>query len=163
MKNYKMNEKLQKSHFLFRGFLSKQSKDIEKTRETILCTSRVRSRLEILSRAFLKCGFLKKSYIMNAPLVSCPFPVIVFGCVQQQTHPKVMTGNGQLTRGAFIINDFIILVKKGCNKQNMFFFFHWPKVPSLFKLCFSFSIDLRFQSLFRLCFSFSIDLRFQGL
>ena len=53
MKNYKMNEKLQKSHFLFRGFLSKQSKDIEKTRETILCTSRVRSRLEILSRAFL--------------------------------------------------------------------------------------------------------------
>ena len=54
MKNYKMNEKLQKSHFLFRGFLSKQSKDIEKTRETILCTSRVRSRLEILSRAFLK-------------------------------------------------------------------------------------------------------------
>ena len=58
MKNYKMNEKLQKSHFLFRGFLSKQSKDIEKTRETILCTSRVCSRLEILSRAFLKCGFL---------------------------------------------------------------------------------------------------------
>ena len=54
MKNYKMNEKLQKSHFLFRGFLSKQSKDIEKTRETILCTSRVRSRLELLSRAFLE-------------------------------------------------------------------------------------------------------------
>ena len=54
----------------------------------------------------LKCGFLKKSFIMNAPLVSCPFPVITFGWVQQQTHPKVMTGNGQLTRGAFIINDF---------------------------------------------------------
>ena len=54
MKNYKMNEKLQKSHFLFRGFLSKQSKDIEKTRETILCTSRVRSRLELLSRTFLE-------------------------------------------------------------------------------------------------------------
>ena len=54
MKNYKMNEKLQKSHFLFRGFLSKQSKDIEKTRETILCTSRVRSQLELLSRTFLE-------------------------------------------------------------------------------------------------------------
>ena len=26
----------------------------------------------------LKCGFLKKSFIMNAPLVSCPFPVITF-------------------------------------------------------------------------------------
>ena len=93
MKNYKMNEKLQKSHFLFRGFLSKQSKDIEKTRETILCTSRVRSWLEIFSRAFLKCGLFKKSFIMNAPLVSFLFPVITFGSVQQKTHPKVMTGN----------------------------------------------------------------------
>ena len=44
---------------------------------------------------------------MNAPLVSCPFPVITFGWVQQQTHPKVMTGNGQLTRDALIINDFL--------------------------------------------------------
>ena len=35
----------------------------------------------------LKCGFLKKSFIMNAPLVSCPFLVITFGWVQQQTHP----------------------------------------------------------------------------
>ena len=42
---------------------------------------------------------------MNAPLVCCPFPVIHFGWVQQQTHPKRMTGNGQLTRSAFIIND----------------------------------------------------------
>ena len=57
--------------------------------------------------SILKCGFLKKSFIINAPLVSCPFPVITFGLVQQQTHPKVMTGNGQLTRGAFIINDFV--------------------------------------------------------
>ena len=40
-------------------------------------------------------------------LVSCPFSVITFGWVQQQTHPKVMTGNEQLTRGAFIINDFL--------------------------------------------------------
>ena len=55
----------------------------------------------------LKCKFLKKSFIMNAPLASCPFPVITFGWVQQQTHPKVMTGNGQLTRGAFIINEFL--------------------------------------------------------
>ena len=44
---------------------------------------------------------------MNAPLVSCPFPVITFKWVQQQTHPKVMTGNGQLTRGALIVNDFL--------------------------------------------------------
>ena len=41
---------------------------------------------------------------MNAP---CPFPVITFGRVQQPTHQKVMTGDGQLTRGAFIINDFL--------------------------------------------------------
>ena len=27
--------------------------------------------------------------------------------VQQQTQPKEMTGNGQLTRGAFMINDFL--------------------------------------------------------
>ena len=51
----------------------------------------------------LKCVFLKKSFIMNAPLVSCPFPVITLGWVRQQTHPKGMTGNGQLTKGAFII------------------------------------------------------------
>ena len=52
--------------------------------------------------------------------------------------------NGQLTRGAFIINDFMILVKKGCNKH---------------VLCISFSIDLRFPCIYKLCFSFSIDLR----
>ena len=28
--------------------------------------------------SILKCGFLKKSFIMNAPLVICPFPVITF-------------------------------------------------------------------------------------
>ena len=44
---------------------------------------------------------------MDAPLVSCPFPVIRFEWVQQQTHPKRMTGNGQLTRGAFRINDLL--------------------------------------------------------
>ena len=55
----------------------------------------------------LKCGFLKESFIMNACLVSCPFPVIHFWWVCCCTHPKRMTGNGQLTRGAFIINDFL--------------------------------------------------------
>ena len=44
---------------------------------------------------------------MNAPLVNCTFPVITFGWVCCCTHPKVMTGNGQLTRGAFMINDFL--------------------------------------------------------
>ena len=40
----------------------------------------------------LKCGFRKKSFIMNAPLVSWAYYfVITFGWVQQQTHPKVMT------------------------------------------------------------------------
>ena len=34
----------------------------------------------------VKCGFLEKSFIINAPLVSCPFLVITFGWVQQQTH-----------------------------------------------------------------------------
>jgi hypothetical protein len=42
---------------------------------------------------------------MNAPLASCPFSAITFGTVvfgwlQQQTHPKVMTENGQLRRSA---------------------------------------------------------------
>ena len=44
----------------------------------------------------------KKSFIMNAPLVSCPFPVITFGLLLH-LHLKLMTGNGQLTRGAFIM------------------------------------------------------------
>ena len=43
---------------------------------------------------------------MNAPLVvSCPFPVVRFGWVCCYTHPQRLTGNGQLTRGASIIND----------------------------------------------------------
>ena len=49
----------------------------------------------------LKYGFHNKSFIMNAHLVSCPIPVIPSGWVQQQTHPKRMTGIGQLIRGAF--------------------------------------------------------------
>jgi hypothetical protein len=40
-----------------------------------------------------KCGFLKKSFMIN-----------VGRCY---TYPNVMTGNGQLTRGAFIKNDFL--------------------------------------------------------
>ena len=55
----------------------------------------------------LKYGFHNKSFILNAPLVSCPFPVIRFGWVCCCTHPKRMTGNGQLTRGAFGINDLL--------------------------------------------------------
>ena len=34
-------------------------------------------------------------------------PTTTFGWVCCCTHPKVMTGNGQLTCGAFIINDFL--------------------------------------------------------
>ena len=52
----------------------------------------------------LKYGFHNKSFILNAPLVSCPFPVIHFGWVCCCTYPKRMTGNGQLTTGAFRIN-----------------------------------------------------------
>ena len=48
-----------------------------------------------------------KPSILNAPLVSCPIPVIRFGWMQQQTHPKRMTGIGQLTRGAFRIIDLL--------------------------------------------------------
>ena len=58
-------------------------------------------------KSSLKCGFHNKSFILNAPLVSCPIPVIRSGWVQQQTHPKRMTGIGQLTRGAFRINDLL--------------------------------------------------------
>ena len=36
----------------------------------------------------LKYGFHNMSFILNAPLVSCPIPVILFGWVQQQTYPK---------------------------------------------------------------------------
>ena len=43
----------------------------------------------------------------NAPLVSFPIPVIRSGWVQQQTHPKRMTGIWQLTWGAFILNAFL--------------------------------------------------------
>ena len=55
----------------------------------------------------LKYGFHNKSFILNAPLVSCPIPVIRFGWVCCCTHPKRMTGIGQLTRGAFRINDLL--------------------------------------------------------
>ena len=48
----------------------------------------------------LKYGFHNKSFILNAPLVSL---VIGSGWVQQQTHPKQMTGIGQLTRRSFRI------------------------------------------------------------
>ena len=38
----------------------------------------------------LKCGFCKKSFIMNAQVSSAYLFVITFGWVQQQTHPTVM-------------------------------------------------------------------------
>ena len=55
----------------------------------------------------LKCGFLKKSFIINAPLVCCPFPDITLEWMQQQTLTKVMTENGQLRRDAVRIKDFL--------------------------------------------------------
>jgi hypothetical protein len=61
----------------------------------------------MVSVLYLKYGFHNKSFILIAPLVSCPIPVIRSGWVQQQTHPKRMTGIGQLTKGAFRINDFL--------------------------------------------------------
>ena len=46
---------------------------------------------------------------MNAPLVSSHFQSSLLGgfAVAPTQRPKVMAGNGQLTRGAFIINDFL--------------------------------------------------------
>ena len=55
--------------------------------------------------SWLKCGYLNKC-ILNATLFSCPFQFIRFGWVCCN-HPKRMTGNGQLTRGAFRINDLL--------------------------------------------------------
>ena len=57
----------------------------------------------------LKCGFLKKSFIMNAPLVSCQFPAITFGLWVGATAnpPKSDDWKWELTRGAFIINGFL--------------------------------------------------------
>ena len=46
-----------------------------------------------LHTAKLKCGFHYKSFILNAPLVSCPIPVIRFGWVCCCTHPERMTAN----------------------------------------------------------------------
>jgi hypothetical protein len=76
---------------------------------------------------------------MNAPLVSCPFPVITFGRGQQQTHPKVMTGNGQLTRGAFIINYFLRnphfrIILKVTHREFELRFFHIFKSNTKFRL-----------------------------
>ena len=48
-----------------------------------------------------------KSFDYECTFVSQSFPVISFGWVQQQTHQKVMTGNGQLTKVHSQLNDFI--------------------------------------------------------
>ena len=63
--------------------------------------------LTVLFKFGLKCRFLKKPFITNAPLVSCPFPVVIFQLVQQQTHQKVMTGNVQLAKVHSWLNDFL--------------------------------------------------------
>ena len=55
----------------------------------------------------LKYGCHNKSFILNAPLISCPIPVIRFGWVCCCTHPERMNRIGQLTRGAFRINDLL--------------------------------------------------------
>ena len=53
----------------------------------------------------LKRGFRKKSFIMNAPLFSqLSISVITFGWVQHQTSDDRYA---QLTRGVFMINDFL--------------------------------------------------------
>ena len=48
----------------------------------------------------LKCGFHKKSFILNATLVSCPFPSLIWVGATANP-PKSEDGNGQLTRVAF--------------------------------------------------------------
>ena len=47
----------------------------------------------------------RKSLLFN--FVYLPFLRSHLSFICCCTHPKVMTGNGQLTRGAFIINDFL--------------------------------------------------------
>ena len=69
--------------------------------------SKLQSQSWCLFHFQVKYGFHSKSFILNVPLVSFPIPVFHFGWVQQQTHPKQMTGIGQLTRGAFRINDLL--------------------------------------------------------
>ena len=48
-----------------------------------------------------------KSFIINEPLVSCPISVFCFDLFMSCTHPKWMNGIGQMTKGAFRINDFL--------------------------------------------------------
>ena len=48
-----------------------------------------------------KCGFRKKSFIMNAPLVSRAYLSSLLGGCNNKSDDKY----AQLTRGAFIIND----------------------------------------------------------
>jgi hypothetical protein len=62
----------------------------------------------------LKYGFHKKSFILNETLVSCPFPSSLLGgfavaptSKAAANPPKSEDGNGQLTRVAFKINDFL--------------------------------------------------------
>ena len=43
--------------------------------------------IAVIYNRILKCGFLKKSFIMIAPLVSYPSPVITFGWVGATAKP----------------------------------------------------------------------------
>ena len=47
--------------------------------------------LRYFKGAILKCGFLKKSFIMNAPLDILALLSSLLGAYKQQTHQKVMT------------------------------------------------------------------------
>ena len=49
---------------------------------------------------------LKRNLPCSHFFLKCNKTPLLKSLLQQQTHLKVMTGNGQLTRGAFIINDF---------------------------------------------------------
>jgi hypothetical protein len=62
----------------------------------------------------LKYGLHKKSFILNATLVSCPFSSSLLGGFAvallvgaTANPPKSEDGNGQLTRVAFKINYFL--------------------------------------------------------
>ena len=81
----------------------------------------------------------------------CTFPVIIFGLVCSCTHQKVMTWNGQLTRGTFIINDFL-RKRHFCNHlENMYVLLSqtWPFVfrPYILRLH-NVQTDLTFVSVF---------------
>ena len=98
---------------------------------TLSCSSEKKEKWnvnDLLTKRFfvwsLKYGFVKKSFMnlwMNAPLVSCPFPVITFVRVCCCIHSNMMSENGQLKRVAFIINDFL----RNPHFSDLVFFRRW--------------------------------------